>query len=168
MHPGCPGSKAVKRSLLLLLHPQQDSRLTNSRTYYCWIFIRCIHSKTQTHGQPHGYPDGTYLQSQTGSRCQRHLPTEQLLAKLPRPTDQYLSCDIVIQASCSFCSVMVSFKCLLYNFSALTLLVGHQEGHPACKKTRVVGCWRGYLPGTRCRLAYGSADAAATHCLLLQ
>ena len=27
-------------------------------------------------------------------------------------------------------------------FSALTLLVGRQEGHPACKK-RVVGCWRG-------------------------
>ena len=29
-------------------------------------------------------------------------------------------------------------------FSALTLLVGRQEGHPACKK-RVVGCWRGCL-----------------------
>jgi len=42
-------------------------------------------------------------------------------------------------------------------FSALTLLVGQQEGHPACKKT-VVGYWRGYLSGTRCRLAYGLAD----------
>jgi len=30
-------------------------------------------------------------------------------------------------------------------FSALTLSVGRQEGHPACK--RVVGCWRGYLSG---------------------
>jgi len=39
-------------------------------------------------------------------------------------------------------------------FSALTLLVGWQEGHPACKK-RVVGCWHGYLSGVRCRLAYG-------------
>ena len=29
-------------------------------------------------------------------------------------------------------------------FSALTLLVGQQEGHPVCKN-RVVGCWRGYL-----------------------
>jgi len=38
-------------------------------------------------------------------------------------------------------------------FSALTLLVGQQEGHPACKK-RVVGCWCGYLSGARCRLAY--------------
>ena len=52
-------------------------------------------------------------------------------------------------------------------FSALTLLVGRQEGHPACKR-RVVGCWRGCLSGARCRLAYGPADATATHCLLLQ
>ena len=52
-------------------------------------------------------------------------------------------------------------------FSALMLLVGRQEGHPACKK-QVVGYWRGYLSGARCRLAYGPADATATHCLLLQ
>jgi len=32
----------------------------------------------------------------------------------------------------------------------------------------VVGCWRGYLSGARCRLTYGPADATATHCLLLQ
>ena len=35
-------------------------------------------------------------------------------------------------------------------------------------KTWVVGCWRGYLSGARCRLAYGPADATATHCFLLQ
>jgi len=29
-----------------------------------------------------------------------------------------------------------------FAFSALTLLVGRQEGHPACKD-RVVGCWCG-------------------------
>ena len=62
----------------------------------------------------------------------------------------------------SYC--IVSF---FYSFSALTLLVGRQEGHPACKK-RVVGCWHGYLSGVRCRLAYGPADTTATHCLLLQ
>ena len=27
----------------------------------------------------------------------------------------------------------------------------------------MVGCWHGYLSGTRCRLAYGPADATATH-----
>ena len=45
-------------------------------------------------------------------------------------------------------------------FSALTLLVGRQEGHPACKK----------LSGEvlACRLAYGPADVTATYCLLLQ
>ena len=35
-------------------------------------------------------------------------------------------------------------------------------------KNSVVGCWCGYLSGARCRLAYGPADATATHCLLLQ
>ena len=33
----------------------------------------------------------------------------------------------------------------------LTLLVGGQEGHPACNN-RVVRCWHGYLSGSRCRL----------------
>ena len=32
----------------------------------------------------------------------------------------------------------------------------------------MVGCWRSCLTGARCRLAYGPADATATHCLLLQ
>jgi len=35
-------------------------------------------------------------------------------------------------------------------------------------KNWVVGCWRGYLSGARCRLAYGPADATAIHCLFLQ
>jgi len=51
------------------------------------------------------------------------------------------------------------------SFSALTLLVGRQEGHPAYKKTEwwgvgVVICLE--------QGAYGLADATATHCLLLQ
>ena len=54
-----------------------------------------------------------------------------------------------------------------FAFSALTLLVGCQEGHPACKKLSG-GWWRGYLSGASCRLAYGPADATATYCLLLQ
>ena len=51
-------------------------------------------------------------------------------------------------------------------FSSLTLLVGRQEGHPACKNW-VVGCWRGCL-GWGADFAYSSADATATHYLLLQ
>ena len=52
-------------------------------------------------------------------------------------------------------------------FSALTLLVGWQEGHLACKKLSG-GCWHGYLSGARCKLAYVPADATPTHCLLLR
>jgi len=37
----------------------------------------------------------------------------------------------------------------------------------ACKKTEWWGA-SDYLSGARCRLAYGPADATATHCLLLQ
>ena len=62
------------------------------------------------------------------------------------------------------------FVCMYYvwsAFSALMLLVGRQEGHPACKKlSGGVLAW--YLSGVRCRLAYVPADATATHCLLLQ
>ena len=52
-------------------------------------------------------------------------------------------------------------------FSALTLLVGRQEGHPACKKTD----WWGTGMVICLELdadAYGPADSTATHCLLLQ
>jgi len=47
-------------------------------------------------------------------------------------------------------------------FSALMLLAGWQEEHPAFKKLS------GFLSGVRCRFAYGPADAPATHYLLLQ
>jgi len=36
--------------------------------------------------------------------------------------------------SALFCWIVVIIKFKLYAFSALTLLVGWQEGHPACKK----------------------------------
>jgi len=45
-----------------------------------------------------------------------------------------------------------------YNFIyyARTNIIGHNSNA------------RGYLSGTRCRLACGPADATATHCLFLQ
>ena len=52
-----------------------------------------------------------------------------------------------------------------FAFSALTLLVGWQEGHPGCKKlSGGVLVWS----GARCRLAYDPDDATATYYLLLQ
>jgi len=64
-----------------------------------------------------------------------------------------------------FCfSVVVSFTVA---FSALTLLVGWQEGHPACKKLSVgVLAWLSVW--SEVQTAYGPADATAAHCLLLQ
>ena len=52
-------------------------------------------------------------------------------------------------------------------FSALTLLVGWQEGHPACKK-QGGGVLAWLSVWSEVQLAYGPADATATHCLLLQ
>jgi len=52
--------------------------------------------------------------------------------------------------------------------SALTLLVGRQEGHPACKKTEWCAAGVVICLERGCRLAYGPADATATHYLLLQ
>jgi len=59
---------------------------------------------------------------------------------------------------------LISFSAI--SFSALTLLVGQQEGHPACKK--LSGVMLAWLSGMKCRLAYSPADATATHYLLLQ
>jgi len=52
-------------------------------------------------------------------------------------------------------------------FSALMLLVGQQEGHPACK---IPEWWDAgvVVSGSRCRFAHGPADASAAHYLLLQ
>ena len=65
----------------------------------------------------------------------------------------------LVAASAAACCFLVV---VVYAFSALTLLVGRQEGHPVCKK-RVVGCWHCCLSGARCRVAYSPADATATH-----
>ena len=45
-----------------------------------------------------------------------------------------------------------AYAFIAYAFSAFTLLVGWQEGHPACKKLSG-GCWRGYLSGASLHMA---------------
>ena len=53
------------------------------------------------------------------------------------------------------------------SFSALTLLVGRQEGHPACKKLSVgMLAWLS-VTGVRCKFPCGPADATVTHYLSL-
>ena len=61
---------------------------------------------------------------------------------------------------------VVLLRVFEYLLSVLTLLVGQQEGHPACKK--LSGGMLAWLSEMRCRLAYSPADAIATHYLLLQ
>ena len=76
-------------------------------------------------------------------------------------------------SSCIFTCIMPQFPRLMVfttkhfchcwiAFSALTLLVGRQEEHPACKNW-VMRCWCDCLSGARCRLfAYGPSDATAS------
>jgi len=65
------------------------------------------------------------------------------------------------------CQHLNTVYCVIYAFSALTLLVGQQEGHPVCKKLIAeVLAWLSVW--SEVQTAYGPADATATHCLLLQ
>ena len=54
--------------------------------------------------------------------------------------------------------------CCLHSVLWCCWLGGRKGIRPV--KNWVVGCWHGYLSGSRCRLAYEPADATATHCLL--
>ena len=63
------------------------------------------------------------------------------------------------------CTCISVLYCIIYAFSALTLLVGRQEGHPACKKlSGEVLAWLSVWS----EVQTDPADATATHCLLLQ
>ena len=59
-------------------------------------------------------------------------------------------------------------QCLFHQdaFSALTLLVGWQEGHPVCEE--LSGWGAGMVICLERVLAYGPADATATRCLTVK
>ena len=63
---------------------------------------------------------------------------------------------------CAFLIYMLHFNCSSVLWHCW--LGGRKGIRPV--EDWVMGCWRGYLSGARCRLAYGSADATAS--LLLQ
>jgi len=73
-----------------------------------------------------------------------------------------------------FLVVFFIYFIFIFNFSNFlpsvlwSCWLGSRKGIWPVKNLRVVGYWHGYLSGVRCRVAYGPADAAATHCLLLQ
>ena len=88
------------------------------------------------------------------------------IAQLAHAVDEYIICmrdgDVALVAI----RINVIGSSIISAFSALTLLVGQQEGHPACKK--LSGGMLAWLSGMRSRHTYSPADATATHYLLLQ
>jgi len=60
------------------------------------------------------------------------------MATLPQGNQELLVVRDKVGRSPGELGVSKSLECDIFSFSALTLLVGRQEGHPACKKT---GCW---------------------------
>jgi len=75
--------------------------------------------------------------------------------------------DSIDTPQCFSSSHFLSLEIIQLAFSALMLLVGWQEGHPACKILEWwVLAWLSVWG--QVRFAYGSADTTATHYLLLQ
>jgi len=69
--------------------------------------------------------------------------------------------------TCNICvNVLSNFVYSLLCLQCFDAVGGRQEPHPACKK--LSGRMLVWLSGMRFRLAYGPADATATHYLLLQ
>jgi len=79
------------------------------------------------------------------------------------------SMHYLLQCVCYVVFVLVSVWCVSYYKPSVLwrCWLGGRKGIWPIRNW-VVGCWRGYLSGARCKLAYGPADATATHCLLLQ
>ena len=56
----------------------------------------------------------------------------------------HITYNIITRQNVWLTDWLITIQCHIQCFSALMLLVGRQEGHPACKNW-VVGCWRGCL-----------------------
>ena len=73
-------------------------------------------------------------------------------ARLGSPGQSAVNCNL-------HCIFLMHY---ILSFKALTVSVGRQEEHPACKNW-VMRCWCGYLSGVMWRLfAYGPANATAS------
>ena len=71
-------------------------------------------------------------------------------SRLIRPSSTYCPTSPTPPRSTINTHRLYLLTCLVA-FSASTLLVGRQEGHPACKKLSG-GCWHGYLSGAGANL----------------
>ena len=87
------------------------------------------------------------------------------------PFSKLLTCYSILYSSYDVCScfviAVIVLYCVLWPSVLWRCWLGGRKGIRPVKNW-VVRCWRRYLSGARCRLAYGPADATAIHCLLLQ
>jgi len=125
--------------------------------------VHCINRLTQLQTFVHHRPHCKSCTTTTTSL--RNTSKHTLTTVFNNCKQQYPTNIPIISVFKNLCFHRPSFAVIPH--LCLPCMVGCQEGHPACKKL-VVGCWCGYLSEARCRLAYGPADATATHCLLLQ
>ena len=101
---------------------------------------------------------GQFLARFMGSNRSRVNPEQVGWAPLPSPPRPItITTDVQSQNIVTW-----SFGNELGLFSVWRCWLGGRKGIRPVKNW-VVGCWRGYLSGARCRLAYGPADATATH-----
>ena len=109
------------------------------------------------------------------SAIEKHLLTyldQRALKKTAKLTEMLFRCTLVPHGKhdmleCKMQNVRLHFNSSTFTFGSSVLWrcwLGGRKGIWNVKNW-VVGCWRGYLSGARCRLAYGPADATATHCL---
>jgi len=63
------------------------------------------------------------------------------LATLPQGNQELLVVRDKVGKTPHELGVSKSMECDTFPFSSLTLLVGQQEGHPACKKNWMLVCW---------------------------
>ena len=135
---------------------QTDRQTTcNIKTALCTI-VHCT-VKTVFHAWLHHKMFSQIFQKSSGAICQPLMFTIHVMTKMCTSHINYSVMSLCVNHwMANVCQQYdLEFK---WNISesisaALMLLVGRQEGHPACK-TWVVGCWRGYLPGARCGFAY--------------
>jgi len=96
----------------------------------------------------------------------RQAVTSASAISIVRDLEQSCGCSDTWQFSCDFSLDIYSLLLCKYFLPSVLwhCLLGSRKGIQPVNNW-VVGCWHGYLSGARCRLAYGPADATATHCL---
>ena len=148
-HLGSPGQRAVKRVCVCVCLLWLDVRLLR-----CVTCLQRWSSISRT---------AFITASWTTALRRATLDTDSLLTKRQWP---YCSSSLMIVMTTMMMYHYDHYLCMscLQCFDAVGCVAGRASG---LSKT-VGGCWHGYLSGARCRLAYGAADATATHCLLLQ